>query len=211
MCVSGLLRTNSQTTHSAEACVAQVAELNPYVRVETSSVPLHPGCDMSFLSQYHVSNHHHRHHSHLQQCVILLDAPIELQKEVDAYCRTHTSPQPHKKDGDTHTPTATHISFISSEVHGVYGSVFVDHGERFEVIDATGEELRDVYIANITNDSDGIVTVIENHMHGLEDNDTVTFREVVGMSEINGKTFTVKTINQSSFKVGMEEYGMTVE
>ena len=37
-----------------------------------------------------------------------------------------------------------------------------------------------------------MVTTLENIMHGLEDGDVVTFKEVQGMETINGKQATVK-------------------
>ena len=38
----------------------------------------------------------------------------------------------------------------------------------------------------------GVVTCLENTLHGLETGDQVTFSEVVGMSAINGTTHTVE-------------------
>ena len=38
----------------------------------------------------------------------------------------------------------------------------------------------------------GVVTCMENTIHGLETGDTVTFREVVGMTTINGTAHKVK-------------------
>lgn len=35
-------------------------------------------------------------------------------------------------------------------MYGVFGSVFVDLGDEFEVVDATGEEPREVFVNNIT-------------------------------------------------------------
>ena len=40
--------------------------------------------------------------------------------------------------------------------------------------------------------SPGVVTCMENTKHGLETGDTVTFREVVGMTTLNGTTRKVK-------------------
>lgn len=42
---------------------------------------------------------------------------------------------------------------------------------------------------NITNDKDGVVTCHEDKRHGFMCEDYVTFKEVEGMSEINGQTF----------------------
>ena len=42
------------------------------------------------------------------------------------------------------------FQFISSDVYGVFGSAFCDFGDTFEVMDPTGEERKEVFIANIT-------------------------------------------------------------
>ena len=41
-------------------------------------------------------------------------------------------------------------------------------------------------LASITQDEAGLVTVLDEGRHGLEDGDYVTFSEVGGMSELNG-------------------------
>lgn len=35
-------------------------------------------------------------------------------------------------------------------------------------------------------DTEGVVRMVDKHMHGLEDGDRVTFREVNGMTQLNG-------------------------
>ena len=35
-----------------------------------------------------------------------------------------------------------------------------------------------MYLSSITQEACGVVTVLENQLHGLEDGDCVTFREV---------------------------------
>lgn len=42
-------------------------------------------------------------------------------------------------------------------------------------------------MVNITNDSEGVVTVHEDKRHGFEDGDYVKFSEVEGMVEVNGE------------------------
>lgn len=42
------------------------------------------------------------------------------------------------------------------------------------------------------------MTVLENHRHGLEDGDYVEFKEVKGMSEVNGRQYRVKALNPQS-------------
>jgi hypothetical protein len=42
------------------------------------------------------------------------------------------------------------LQFISSDVFGVFSSAFCDFGDSFEVADPTGEEAKEVFIANVT-------------------------------------------------------------
>lgn len=46
--------THTHSPYRAEGCLHRLAELNPYVTVTTSSVPLHSHSDLSFLSNYQV-------------------------------------------------------------------------------------------------------------------------------------------------------------
>jgi hypothetical protein len=109
-----------------------------------------------------------------------------VDPQVDAACRAHDPP----------------IPFITADVRGVFGSVFVDCGAGFEVADATGESPREVLLSAITQEEVGVVTTIENRMHGLEDGDSVLFKEVGGMTEINGTVFAVKVVNPYKFTIG---------
>ena len=54
----------------------------------------------------------------------------------------------------------------------------------------------------ISKDEQGIVTVHEDKRHGFEDGQTVHFREVQGMTEVNGKHFVIKVLNPLSFSIG---------
>ena len=47
-----------------------------------------------------------------------------------------------------------------------------------------------------------MVCLHEEKKHGLNDGDTVTFREVKGMTEINGKEFKVEIKSPHSFLIG---------
>ena len=38
----------------------------------------------------------------------------------------------------------------------------------------------------------GLVTTLDNRMHGLQTGDKVTFKEIVGMTALNGSVQTVK-------------------
>ena len=54
------------------------------------------------------------------------------------------------------------------DVRGVFSMLFVDFGAGFEVVDSTGEELKETYLASVTQAAEGVVTTIDNHMHNLE-------------------------------------------
>jgi hypothetical protein len=96
------------------------------------------------------------------QCVVLTECSLAVQLEVNGWCRTTTPPVP----------------FITTDVRGLFGCVFCDFGEGFEVADATGESPREVLLSSVTNAERGEVATLEGRMHGLEDGDFVVFREV---------------------------------
>ncbi|XP_012944645.1 ubiquitin-like modifier-activating enzyme 6 [Aplysia californica] len=162
----------SASKNRAEASSPHLAELNPYVSVMTMTQPLTCDSDLSYLSIY--------------QCVILTECPLNVQRRVNEFCRA-ASPQ---------------IKFISTDVYGICGSAFTDFGDKFEVVDSTGEEPKDVLIGNITKANPGVVTGLEQAIHGLESGDVVAFREVKGMTAVNGRQFEVKVINPYTFSIG---------
>lgn len=71
--------------------------------------------------------------------------------------------------------------FISTDVYGVFGRIFNDFGDNFEVLDKNGEELPDCMIKNISIDENSVVELLPNNKHKLEDNDEVTFSAIEGM------------------------------
>ncbi|KAG8238591.1 hypothetical protein J437_LFUL018300, partial [Ladona fulva] len=81
---------------------------------------------------------------------------------------------------------ASGIALIVADTKGLFGQIFCDFGENFKVVDQTGENPVSAMIASISQDTEGIVTCIDDSRHGLEDGDYVTFSEVQGMEELNG-------------------------
>lgn len=157
----------------AEASAVRLKELNPYTSVRADTTSvLAADADLSFLSEYNV--------------VILTDTPLEVQVAVNSFCRSHDPP----------------IFFLSADVRGVFAHLFVDFGSNFQVVDSTGEQLKEMFIANVTRAPEGVVSVIENHMHGLEDGDVVTFREVKGMTQLNEGMYRVKVLTPYTFSIG---------
>uniref|UniRef100_A0A8C8SI18 E1 ubiquitin-activating enzyme n=1 Tax=Pelusios castaneus TaxID=367368 RepID=A0A8C8SI18_9SAUR len=104
----------------AEATLPHITELNPYVHVASSTVPLDETTDVSFLKQY--------------QCVILTEMRLSLQKKINNFCHAQHPP----------------IKFISTDVYGIWSRLFCDFGDEFEVLDTTGEEPKEIFISNIT-------------------------------------------------------------
>ncbi|EDO38775.1 predicted protein [Nematostella vectensis] len=112
------------------------------------------------------------------QCVILTDAPLSVQLKVNSYCR---SQKPQKQ-------------FISTSLYGIFGCLFCDFGNEFEVLDTTGEEPKEFFIGKITKDNPGVVTTLDNTLHGLETGDTITCKEIVGMEKLNNTQCTVSRV-----------------
>uniref|UniRef100_A0AAX7VEJ0 Ubiquitin-like modifier-activating enzyme 6 n=1 Tax=Astatotilapia calliptera TaxID=8154 RepID=A0AAX7VEJ0_ASTCA len=155
-----------------EAVCPHVAELNPYVHVDMSFSALDDNTDLGFLRRY--------------QCVILTEARLSLQKRVNEFCHSQQPP----------------IRFISCDVYGICARVFCDFGEEFEVFDPTGEEPKEVFIQSITQDNPGMVTCMDNQPHGLQTGQSVVFREVGGMVELNGTSRQVSVLSSHSFAIG---------
>ncbi|XP_007423312.1 ubiquitin-like modifier-activating enzyme 6 [Python bivittatus] len=164
----------------AEAAHHHIAELNPYVQVMSSTDPLNEITDISFLKQY--------------QCVIVTEMKMSLQKKINAFCHAQHPP----------------IKFVSADVYGIWARLFCDFGDEFEVLDTTGEEPKEIFISNISQSSSGIVTCLDNNPHKLETGQFVTFREINGMSSLNGSTHQITVISPYSFSIGntadMEPY-----
>ncbi|XP_071385741.1 ubiquitin-like modifier-activating enzyme 6 [Centroberyx affinis] len=155
-----------------EAVYPRVAELNPYVHVDMSSSTLDDNSDLSFLRKY--------------QCVILTEARLSLQKRVNEFCHSQQPP----------------IRFIGCDLYGICVRVFCDFGEEFEVSDPTGEEPKEIFIQSITQDNPGVVTCMDNRTHGLQTGQSVLFREVNGMEELNGTARPVSVLSPHSFAIG---------
>lgn len=156
----------------AEACLSRLAELNPYVSMKLRPSPLASNSDLAFLKQF--------------QCVVLTEAPLSLQLKVNEFCRAQ-SPQ---------------IKFIAADVYGLYSYCFCDFGNEFTVQDVNGEEPRQTFIADVTKANPGVVTCFDQQYHGLESGDTVTFKEVKGMTALNGACHKVKVLSPYQFSIG---------
>lgn len=100
------------------------------------------------------------------QVVVLTNAPLQSQKLIADYC--------HSKG----------IYVVIADTFGLFGSIFCDFGEKFTVIDPTGETPTTGIIEGI--DEEGLVSALDETRHGLEDGDYVTFSEIEGLEALNG-------------------------
>ncbi|CAG9980461.1 unnamed protein product [Clonostachys byssicola] len=100
------------------------------------------------------------------QVVVLTNVPLRAQKAIADYCHTKG------------------IYTVIADTFGLFGSIFCDFGEKFTVMDPTGETPSSGIIAGI--DEEGLVSALDETRHGLEDGDYVTFSEVEGMEGLNG-------------------------
>ena len=97
---------------------------------------------------------------------------------------------------------AKKVGFICAGNLGLYGFTFVDYGDEHKVHDQNGEENRSAIIVGITKDSEGLVYSHEDKRHGFEDGDYITFKEVKGMTEVNGKLFKITVKSPHTFTIG---------
>ena len=93
------------------------------------------------------------------------------------------------------------IGFIFAGSLGLYGFTFVDFGDKFSVFDATGEEAKHAIVTAITNDNPGQVTTHEAKRHGFVDGDHIKFKEVEGMTEVNGQQFEISVLSPFAFQI----------
>lgn len=166
----------------ADACVTSLAQLNPYVTVYASHADIYlreaeSGCEESRQKLVGAISE--------VDCVIATQCSIVHQILIDEICR----------EGDKS------VKFVASNVHGLFSSVFCDFGDIFEVFDVNGEEPKEVLIESITCADPGVVKCLENTMHGFEDGDYVTFKEVKGMNNLNNQIRQIKCINPYSFSI----------
>ncbi|XVE79845.1 hypothetical protein DITRI_Ditri14bG0089500 [Diplodiscus trichospermus] len=118
------------------------------------------------------------------QAVVFTDINLESAIEFNDYCHNHQPP----------------ISFIKTEVRGLFGSVFCDFGPEFTVFDVDGEEPHTGIIASISNDNPALVSCVDDERLEFQDGDLVVFSEVQGMAELNdGKPRKIKSARPYSF------------
>mmetsp|Transcript_13065 Transcript_13065/g.17628 ORF Transcript_13065/g.17628 Transcript_13065/m.17628 type:complete len:227 (+) Transcript_13065:1605-2285(+) len=130
--------------------------------------------------------------------IILTEADYATAVAIDNYCR------------------AKGKKFIYTQLAGVFGRVFNDFGDNFEVLDKNGEQLQNVIVRSISSAEQGVVELLGNQKLNLEDGDEVTFEDIEGMKLKEGETqsdgstsdsinqtiHSVTVLNPYSFKIG---------
>lgn len=153
-----------------EVTAPRVAELNAYTPVKVHQSPGYVASQLPYINPrlIMIANRLDDNMSQFDkyQVVVLTNVPIQSQKAIGDYC--------HSKG----------IYVVMADIFGLFGSLFCDFGEKFTVIDPTGETPLTGIVAGI--DEEGLVSALDETRHGLEDGDYVTFSEVEGMEGLNG-------------------------
>ncbi|KAK6465800.1 hypothetical protein DFJ63DRAFT_33136 [Scheffersomyces coipomensis] len=123
------------------------------------------------------------------KCIVSTNISLEEQVRINTFTHQHN------------------IGYINADVRGLFGQLFVDFGEKFTVIDQTGEEPHTGIVSDI--EADGTVTMLDDNRHGLEDGDFVKFAEVDGMPKLNdGNPHKIEVLGPYAFKIKIDEsYG----
>lgn len=181
------LNENDVGKNRAKACLNRLQQLNFYVRVDTALLDQKLPTEEAEIEKLLKD----------YTLVILNNSDIKTCTAINNYCRK------------------TGKFFIVTDQYGPFARVFNDFGPDFVVLDKNGEELQEVMLSSITNEEEGVVTLLSGHKHKFEDGDYVTFKNVDGMelkdkskaekdqpTSINGTSHKVTTINANSFKIG---------
>lgn len=100
------------------------------------------------------------------------------------------------------------IAVVIADTRGLFSNIFIDFGPEFTVNDVDGEEYPSHIITNITNGNPAGVNVHDEARISFESGDSVTFEDITGMDELNGKTFTVKVNGPYTFTIeGLDATG----
>lgn len=94
------------------------------------------------------------------------------------------------------------IGFLCCNIYGLCGYVFVDFNKEFVCYDRNGENLKSCILGKITNDKEGLVSFDYEKACPLEDDDYVLFKDVEGMTEINGRIYKIKNLKRHTFSIG---------
>jgi len=92
------------------------------------------------------------------------------------------------------------IAFLAGDVFGLFSWCFADFGA-FQCIDPDGENPKTAFVAGVTQDKEGVISLVDNKRHDLQDGDIIRVTEVVGMTELNNREF--KITNKGPYQLGI--------
>ncbi|VDM17019.1 unnamed protein product [Hydatigera taeniaeformis] len=146
----------------AQASRQRLASLNPHVRV---SIAVHSltaasvdiGHELNNLLDYEL------------HCMVVTDIHLFFAALLNNYCRQH------------------HIKFVYANTIGVFGNVFCDFGPCIKFSPPDEEPPSTFFIENIENAEKPKLVIRGSDQHKLPDGGLLTFHEVTGMVELNGR------------------------
>lgn len=139
----------------AEACLQQLSELNPYVKVKACT----PNDVVEMLKQGKLQL--------VCQTELLINGLYGAPTPMDAICREYGA------------------GYICTACLGPWGFTFLDFGTKHTINDADGELTRQYVVSHIEKGETTTVTVHEDRRHHFQEGDFVQLREVEGMTQIN--------------------------
>lgn len=159
----------------AQACLSKLQALNQYVKIDFIELSLDK-CYVD-VARFVIG----------YNVVIACEGSNYAQAVLNDYCRKVGS------------------YFISAVNYGLFSRVFCDFGEKFTVLDKTGEEYQDMFIKSISNCEKGLVTLLDGTKHNLQDGDEICINQVVEEGSghsFNGTQHKVTVVDKSNFYIG---------
>lgn len=121
----------------------------------------------------------------LHNVVVLVETSTKKAIEINEFCRNF-KPEP--------------IAFIRTDALGLFGSVFTDFGPSFLVLDTDGEPASSNHILAFKDDGE-VKLYDDDDVPSFYQDSFVTFSEVEGDVELNGKEFQVGLSRGRSFYI----------
>ena len=163
-----------------QACLDKLKGLNPYVTVELLRFP--PTNDFMSLFQKTLLNYNVVVYTELFNTNFLIS--------VNKFCRDNN------------------IKFIYALNFGLVGYIFSDFGNNHIIFDESGSTTISFNIKNITKNTDQTLITIDNengqNNFNIGDGGFITFKDIEGMTELNGKEYKIKYENYESFFIPVD-------
>ena len=163
-----------------QACLDKLKGLNPYVTVELLRFP--PTNDFMSLFQKTLLNYNVVVYTELFNTNFLIN--------VNKFCRDNN------------------IKFIYALNFGLVGYIFSDFGNNHIIFDESGSTTISFNIKNITKSAEQTLITIDNengqNNFNIGDGGFITFKDIEGMTELNGKEYKIKYENYESFFIPVD-------